>query len=167
MRKRIFAALLAAALLLCAGCGGQKNAPGFGEEDLTLTVGGSTYRIQDNIETVLSQLGDGYEYSEGRSCAYDGLDKTYIYPAAEFYTHPLPEGDLIGEIYSKSGEASTSKGIKVGSKKADVVAAYGEPTGGDEYLLIYQVSQEPGNPALCFEMEGDAVDALQLTAEPM
>ena len=50
MRKRIFAALLAAALLLCAGCGGQKNAPGFGEEDLTLTVGGSTYRIQDNIE---------------------------------------------------------------------------------------------------------------------
>ena len=142
MRKRIFAALLAAALLLCAGCGGQKNAPGFGEEDLTLTVGGNTYRIQDNIETVLSQLGDGYEYSEGRSCAYDGLDKTYIYPAAEFYTHPLPEGDLIGEIYSKSGEASTSKGIKVGS-------------------------QEPGNPALCFEMEGDAVYALQLTAEPM
>ena len=25
--------------------------PGFGEEALTLTVGGSTYRIQDNIET--------------------------------------------------------------------------------------------------------------------
>ncbi len=75
MRKRIFAALLAAALLLCAGCGGQKNAPGFGEEDLTLTVGGSTYRIQDNIEMVLSQLGDGYEYSEGRSCAYDEIGR--------------------------------------------------------------------------------------------
>ena len=116
---------------------------------------------------VIEALGDGYQYAEGRSCDYDGLDKTYTYPEATFYTNPLAEGDLLEEIYSQSGEVSTSKGIKVGSSRADVLAAYGGPTDQDDWLLLYRAGEGPGNPALCFEIEDGAVAAIFLTVKAM
>lgn len=154
------AALLLAAL---AGCG---KAPGFSESDLILTVSGESYRCRDNIETVIARLGDGYQYAEGMSCNYDGLDKTYTYEAATFYTNPLPEGDLLGEIWSQSDEAATSRDIRVGAKREEVTAAYGEPAEADDYLLIYRAG-EGTVPALCFELEGDRVAAIFLTMEPV
>ncbi|MCI9458613.1 MAG: hypothetical protein HFE44_16865 [Oscillospiraceae bacterium] len=152
-------------LLAFSGCGGQPAA-GFSEKDLTLTVAGKEYRARDNIETVIEALGDGYEYAEGMSCDYDGLDKTYTYEAATFYTNPLAEGDLLAEIYSESPEAATSKGISPGASKADVIAAYGDPAEQDEYLLIYRAGETP-SPSLCFELEGDAVTAVFLTVDPV
>ncbi len=115
---------------------------------------------------MIEALGDGYEYAEGMSCDYDGLDKTYTYEAATFYTNPLAEGDLLAEIYSESPEAATSKGISPGASKADVIAAYGDPAEQDEYLLIYRAGETP-SPSLCFELEGDAVTAVFLTVDPV
>ena len=165
MRK--LAALLSLLLVLSlSGCSGRGKA-GFGQDDLVLTVSGREYRVRDNIAVVLEALGDGYQYAEGRSCDYDGLDKTYTYPEATFYTNPLAEGDLLEEIYSQSGEVSTSKGIKVGSAKDDVLAAYGDPTDQDDWLLLYRAGEGPGNPALCFEIEDGAVAAIFLTVKAM
>ena len=158
-----FAALC---LLVLAGCGSQPAA-GFSESDLTLTVAGKEYHTRDNIEIVIETLGDGYQYAEGKSCDYDGLDKTYTYEAATFYTNPLAEGDLLAEIYSKSQEAVTSKGISPGTSKADVLAAYGDPVEQDEYILIYRASEEIGSPSLCFELDGDTVTAVFLTVDPV
>lgn len=157
-----FAALC---LLVLAGCGSQPAA-GFTENDLALTVAGKEYHTRDNIETVIEALGEDYQYAEGKSCDYDGLDKTYTYEAATFYTNPLAEGDLLAEIYSESPEAVTSKGISPGASKADVLAAYGDPAEQDEYLLIYRIGEMP-SPSLCFEMEGDVVTAVFLTVDPV
>lgn len=164
MRNKLFALLLVLVLFALAGCGG-KTAPGFSEADLVLMVSGKEYRCRDNIQTVISHLGEDYQYAEGMSCDYDGMDKTYTYPAATFYTNPLAEGDLLGEIYTQSGEASTSKEIKIGAKKADVTAAYGEPQEEDDYLLIYRAAEN--GPALCFELDRDSVTAIFLTVEPV
>lgn len=164
MTKKFCALLLSLLLLALAGCGGTA-APGFSEADLVLAVSGQEYRCRDDIRTVIARLGEGYQYAEGKSCNYDGLDKTYTYPAATFYTNPLPEGDMLSEIYSESGEAATSKGITIGSKKSDVTAAYGQPTGEDDFLLLYRAAEN--GPALCFELENDAVIAIFLTVEPV
>ena len=164
MKKKIFALLLACLLLALAGCGG-KTAPGFSEADLVLTVSGREYRCRDDIQQVIGHLGEDYQYAEGMSCNYDGLDKTYTYTAATFYTNPLAEGDLLGEIWSDGAEVSTSKGIGVGAARDEVTAAYGQPTGGDDLLLIYRAAEN--GPALCFEMENDAVAAIFLTVEPV
>lgn len=164
MRNKLLVLLLALALFALAGCGGN-SAPGFSEADLVLTVSGKEYHCRDNIQSVISHLGEDYQYAEGMSCDYDGLDKTYTYPAATFYTNPLAEGDLVGEIYTESGEATTSKEIKIGARKADVTAAYGEPDEEDNYLLIYRAAES--GPALCFELENDAVIAIFLTVEPV
>lgn len=158
--------LLAAFLILLSACGGGEK-PGFTQSDLVLTVAGKEYRTRDNIETVIQNLGDGYRYAEGRSCNYDGLDKTYTYEAATFYTNPLPEGDLLSEIYSASPETSTSKGIAPGAKKGDVLAAYGDPTESDDFLLIYRAGEGTAAPALCFEVESDVVTAVFLTVDPV
>lgn len=153
-------------LLAFSGCAGQ-SAAGFAEKDLTLTVAGKEYHTRDNIATVIEALGDGYEYAEGMSCDYDGLDKTYTYPQATFYTNPLAEGDLLAEIYSESPEAATSKGISPGASKAEVLAAYGEPTEQDSYLLLYRATEGAGAPALGFELEGETVVAVFLTVDPV
>lgn len=162
--KRIYTALCAAVMIAISGCSGQ-NAAGFSESDLSLNVSGNTYQCRANIDTVIADLGDGYEYAEGKSCNYDGLDKTYTYDLATFYTNPLADGDLLSEIYTEDGAVTTSKGIAVGATKADVISAYGEPTQQDPAILIYRPSQQIGQPALCFELDGDTVSAIFLTLE--
>ena len=164
MGRKLLALLLALALFALAGCGG-KTTPGFSDADLVLTVSGKEYHCRDNIQAVISHLGEDYQYAEGKSCDYDGLDKTFTFAQAEFYTNPLSEGDLVSEIYSNSDTVSTSKGIQVGATKNDVTAAYGEPAEDDGYLMIYRLSSEIGEPSLCFEMESGVVAAIFLTME--
>ncbi len=149
------------------GCSGQQNTAGFSESDLVLTVAGKEYHTRDNVQTVIENLGDGYQYAEGKSCNYDGLDKTYTYDAATFYTNPLAEGDLLSEIYSESPETATSKGLSPGAAKGDVLAAYGEPSESDEYILIYRAGEDVNAPSLCFELENDTVIAVFLTVDPV
>ncbi len=161
--KRLLSLVLSAALLLSAAGCGSSEAPGFGEEDLSLTVGGEIFDCDTNIETVIAALGDGYEYAEGKSCAYDGLDKTYAYDAAIFYTNPLAEGDIVTEIYTESPDVTTSKGLAVGASRDQVVEAYGQPDEDDGYTLYYRVSDEAGEPSLCFDLTGDTVSAIFLT----
>lgn len=161
--KKLFVVLLTLCTLAAfAACSGQ-TAAGLSEADLMLTVDGETFDCETNITQVIAALGDGYGYAEGRSCAYDGLDKTYAYDAATFYTNPLSEGDMVTEIYTESPEVSTSKGLTVGASREDVLAAYGEPSEDDGYTLIYRVSQQPGEPSLCFDLEGNTIFAIFLT----
>lgn len=166
MKKLLPLLLLLATLTVFTGCTAQDNA-GFSDADLKLTVEGQEYRTRDNIQTVLENLGDGYEYAEGKSCNYDGLDKTYTYSQATFFTNPLSEGDMLSEIYTKSSSVSTSKGITIGAKKSEVIEAYGQPIEDDGQLMLYRVSDDIGAPALCFELERDSVSAIFLTVEPV
>lgn len=156
--------ILATALLaaLTAGCSGGENA-GFSSRDLVLTVCGETFDCDTNITQVVESLGTDYQYAEGKSCAYDGLDKTYTYQDATFYTNPLEEGDIVTEIYSESQQTVTSQGLTVGAGRQQVLDAYGTPQEDDGYTIIYRVSDKPGEPALCFELEGEVVFALCLT----
>lgn len=161
--KKLAALLLSfCALGACAGCGGE-NAPSFSQADLALSVAGESFDCDTDIQAVVAALGEGYEYAEGKSCAYDGLDKTYAYEVATFYTNPLEEGDIVTEIYTEDSAVSTSKGISVGASRQAVLDAYGEPDEDDGYTLIYRVSDEPGEPSLCFDMEGDTVFAIFLS----
>ena len=161
--KKLAALLLSfCALGACAGCGGE-NAPSFSQADLALSVAGESFDCDTDIQAVVAALGEGYEYAEGKSCAYDGLDKTYAYEVATFYTNPLEEGDIVTEIYTQSPQVTTSKGLAVGATRQQVEAAYGPPTQEDGYTLYYRVSEQAGEPALCFDLEGDTVYAIYLT----
>ena len=170
--KRIFLLLIAvAALIMTAGCGqDNSSAAGFTQEDLYLDIEGTPYRLNMTIETVIANLGADYAYSEGRSCDYDGLDKKFIYEIAEFYTWPMPEGDLVNEIYTQSPAVSTSKGIAVGATKEDVLVGYGEECEDTGFELIYRLpdsDQTPARGSLCFDIEDGVVKAIYITAQPV
>lgn len=169
MKKTLLFMILIVSMMI-AGCGqGNSPATGFGQEDLSLSIDGTQYSLKSNIETVISNLGSNYDYSEAISCDYDGLDKTYSYDIAEFFTFPLPEGDLVSEIYTESRSVATSKGIVVGAAKEDVLAAYGEGCEDTGYQLIYRLSDssETVNAgSLCFDTEDGAVKAIYITTRP-
>lgn len=162
--------LLPAILLLTSGCSQGTSSFDFTEKDFYLNIDGKEYRCDDNIQTVIANLGSGYSYSDALSCAYDGLDKIYSYELAEFYTNPLPEGDLVSEIYTENPEVTTSKGISVGATKEEILAVHGEDCEDMGNLIIYRVpgsNGKEGRGSLCFEMEGSEVIAIFVTTEPI
>lgn len=55
--------------------------------------------------------------------------------------------------------------MAVGAARKDVTDAYGEPKKQDGGLLVYRASERAGEPALCFELEEDAVIAIFLATE--
>lgn len=162
MKRSLFSIILIAILMVTTACGQSgQPAAGFSQEDLYLNIDDQQYRLNTDIETVTADRGSGYEYSEGKSCDYDGLDKIFIYADAEFYTWPMSEGDLVNEIYTQSAKVTTSKGIAVGASKADILAVYGD--GGEDtgYQLIY--SADGGS--LCFDLEDDIVTAIYIAIQ--
>lgn len=161
MRK--FALIIAAVLLLIlpVGCGGDP-APGFTKNDTYLTINGTEYRCHEVIDTVIASMGEEYQYAEGRSCDYDGLDKIFGYPVAEFYTWPLDAGDTVNEIYTESNLVTTSRGLTVGASREDVLAAYGDKCLDVSDQLIYQI--EGDGLYLTFDLEGGIVKAISLSA---
>lgn len=170
MKKAIFTALIAAGLLLSACGQGGPDPSRFSSEDFYLSINGAQYRTDMNIASVIADLGADYDYAEAKSCDYDGLDKTFIYEAAEFYTYPMPEGDLINEIYSASPLVSTSKGISVGATKEEVLDSYGGSCKDTNGQLTYTLpgSQENGSAgALCFDIQDDVVTAISVTTRPL
>lgn len=170
MKQMVAGLLLAAALLLASGCGQGASSSGFTGQDFYLNINGHPYQCDDNIQTVIAGLGSGYSYSEALSCAYDGLDKTYSYDLAEFYTNPLPEGDLVSEIYTENPAVTTSKDISVGAAREEILAAHGADCEDTGNLLIYRVpgaKGEAGRGSLCFEMENDRAIAIFVTTEPV
>lgn len=164
MCKRLLLAVLAAALVLASGCGGAKNAA-IAEEDFALVIDSHSFRCMTDIAEVLAVMGEDYQYAEGKSCAYDGLDKSFIYPAAEFYTVPLQSGDTVSEIYTGDQSSATARGVRVGNTRQQVIDAYGEPQEEQSGLMIYRRSQQQGGPALCFELDGETVSAFFVTVE--
>ena len=93
----ILLALAAALTVSLSGCSGSSTSAdaSFSDSDLILNIGGDSYPCAVGIDTVTGALGEDYEYAEGLSCAYDGLDKTFTYEEATFYTNPMERGDTV------------------------------------------------------------------------
>ncbi|MCL2056891.1 MAG: hypothetical protein FWH02_06710 [Oscillospiraceae bacterium] len=156
--KTINLLLLISALVFSCACGASVS--GFSGDDLRLNIGGKFYTLEMDIEDIIAEFGTGFEYAEAQSCDYDGLDKTFIYDTAQFFTYPSGENDLVSEVYSDSPDARTSRGLGVGASRDDVLAAYGSDCRDTSYQIIY--TAEEG--ALYFDMDGDEVAALYITS---
>lgn len=141
----------------------------FSDSDLVLNIRQAIATPAQSASTRSPMpLGEDYEYAEGLSCAYDGLDKTFTYEEATFYTNPMERGDTVSEIYTESTDVTTSKGVTVGATKDEVLAAYGDSARTPGNMLIYRGDGQMGTAegaALCFEMQGDTVAAIFLTLE--
>ena len=164
MMKKIWIVTLVLSLCLCA-CGSNG---GFSEADLSLTVDGVSVTAKTEMQEILADLGDDYEYSEAISCVYEGMDKTFDYENLSLYTYPDGDSDRLMEIYCVGGEVTTSKGITFGATKAEIIEQYGKDYVEAGATISYELpTQNAENlPAsLYFVLEDDAVAAIAMTTE--
>lgn len=123
--KRITSLIAALSILLClTGCGGADVPP-----DYSFTFGDIQIAMNAEAAPILAALGEAKGYTEERSCAFTGLDKTYDYGSFCLTTCPIDGEDFVYSLWFADDSVSTEEGIRIGSPQADVRMAY----GGEHY----------------------------------
>ena len=116
--------------------------------------------MNEDSAAALSELGAWSNYAETTSCAFKGLDKTYSYPGFDLYTYPLNGTDNVNSIYFTDDSAATAEGIRIGSTKEEMEAAYG--TDYTEEFGVYTYTKD--DSTLSFIVTDGIVESVEYTA---
>lgn len=108
-----------------------------GTAGFTVNYKGTEIVINTDAKPVIEALGNGYEYFESESCAYQGLDKTYDYKIFKLYTYPDGDKDLISSVEFTSDVMATKEGVKIGTPEAEVDSVYGSDYKTNGMARIY------------------------------
>jgi len=81
--------------------------------------------MNQNMAEVLAALGEPLSVHETPSCAFDGLDRIFMFPGVQFHTYPIGDDDFVQIISIWDDSVATREGIQLGSSWDNVVAAYG------------------------------------------
>ena len=98
--------------------------------------GSASVTVDMFMKDVLEKIGDPYSYFEAKSCAFDGLDKSYTYVHFEIDTYPAEDGDRISMICLLDDLTSTPEGLSIGDSKDKMEQLYGTnyELAGSEYV---------------------------------
>ncbi|MDD4494330.1 MAG: hypothetical protein PHV32_08295 [Eubacteriales bacterium] len=154
--------VLSSALTLLSACGKKADeSKALQEADLKFIYNDMTFELDSDVQPLLKELGSDYEFSEAPSCVYEGTDKAYEYSGIAIYTYPLNGKDLIDEIILTDSEYETNKGIRVGSTKEDIVAAYGEEYIEEGNMHTYRLHKEQADsPCIYFVLNNGTVESI-------
>lgn len=182
--KKFIGILLAAGMLLMAGCGDDGNVisgeaqnvsdgasqngegnTGTQTSDSGKTTGkGYVFRYGETVVSVdadmapvLEKLGEPAKYFEAASCAFEGLDKVYTYGSFEIQTYPQGDKDYVSVIILKDDAVSTAEGIYIGCSRENVTNAYGTDCKEEGSMLTFNKD----GMKLCFLLENDTVTSIQ------
>lgn len=130
MNKKTIVITVAIIVIAIIGVGGYILLKGNSSEPQKLEKKqaevGYTLKV-NNKEIILGEVfsrekcGQELQYSEVASCAFDGLDKTYIYENYEIKTGLQ---DKIVSIYFKDEGISTNEGVKITDSYEEMIQAY-------------------------------------------
>lgn len=132
------------------------------EEDFAVKINDVKITFGEDINDYLDELGEADSYTEARSCLYDGYDKVYEYGGITLYTYPSGKKDIV-YIAEYNGEESTLSGIRIGSTKKEVLAAYGEDYAEDTLYLTYEYGENAAT--ISFQFENDKVSYIEIYNE--
>jgi hypothetical protein len=93
-------------------------------------MGDVRIEMDQDIEYVITNVGEPLGRFEDESCAFDGMDIIFSYPGIQIYTYPAGAGNYIHtigffddtSIYSVTAEG----GLRLGSSIQDIIDAYGD-----------------------------------------
>ncbi len=76
----------------------------------------------------MKKAGKPVSQKRSKSCAYDGLDGTYVYKdfILTTYSHSMKGEQYINSITLRTGQVATKEGIRIGSSYNAVVKKYGK-----------------------------------------
>lgn len=127
------------------------------EGDFAVVVKGVTIPLKGDMSVYAAQLGEPDAFGSAKSCTEAGDDKVYTYGGAVIYTYITNGVDVISLIEITGGESLPS-GIRIGSTKAEVIAAYGSSYAEEGTELLYEI----GNKTIGIQMNGDTVSFIEL-----
>ena len=157
MKKLLIFLLLAAMVFSFASCKENNEESQQTAKTYTFTSGTTKIAIDADAAPILASLGEWRDYAESTSCAFEGLDKVYIYAGFELQTYPMGEKDYVYMIILQDDTVATEKGIRIGANMEAVIEAYGTPNLQMENLLMYN-----GNGMyLQFILRDDVVTSIQ------
>ena len=139
-----------------SGESGQGGNPAQSSDVYSFTYSGTKITVNTDVAPVVAALGEPTKYFESESCAYQGLDKTYVYPLFTVYTYPSGTADMISSIELKADAVTTEEGIRIGSTKDEVTAAYGAPSEETGSVIKYK----KGDAVLSFVITDNAVTGI-------
>ena len=125
MWKRMVAFCLAVIVIFGSANVVQAAPKGYG-----FTYNRVTVYMNGSAKKLLDKAGRPKSKSESKSCAYDGMDRTYTYKdfVVKTYSKSKNGTEYINSIVLLTSKVSTKEGVKVGSSKNDVIDAYGRAT---------------------------------------
>ena len=151
--KRI--GLILAAILLLPMCFAACEYGTGGE--YSFAYNGYGIHIGDDGNAVAAALGTPIDHIEEDSCGGEGPDKTFVYPGFRYDTVMTGGVDRIVKIVLTDDSIATPNGIKIGSAKSAVIAAYGDSyTENADGSLVYT----DGNAKLMFGIRDGVVTAI-------
>lgn len=132
MKQNVFAKVTACLMLLCyiSLCSVTSDAASKGYIFKYKKV---SVQMHAKASTLLKKAGTPVTSKKSKSCAYKGMDATYIYKDIIVTTYSHSDGgtEYINSVTLRTDSVSTKEGIRIGSSYNDVVKKYG--TGKDNF----------------------------------
>ena len=127
----------------------------------TFVYKGVNIDMKAEAAPICEALGEAKSYTEETSCAFDGLDKNYVYPSFIMTTYPDGDKDRVNSITVQDDTVSTADGISIGDSRDKVEEVY----GADAFNGINAYIMKEGDAQLTIILsEDDTVYSIQYTA---
>lgn len=166
--KLLTVVLMTVFCLGLAGCGNNAQDAGndknteSGSVDLKkdqILIEGMVVALDDSVDVIKDKLGEPLEYSESKSCMYDGYDKVYTYADVEIITYPKDGGEYINSITILSDKVESGCGIVIGDASEVITTNYKE-----EEMVITKscYMYETDDFGMAFYVDNDVVTEIEI-----
>lgn len=159
--KWLFVLLIILGMSTLVSCsGGEGKAQGSNEQkEREVKVNNEIISLNEDIEEVVGKIGESKEYTESKSCLYEGFDRKYTYDDVVINTYPKDDKNYVSTIDVLSKDVILSKNVKVGDGINDVVEAFGEDYAEKEETYC---TYEYGDYGIAFYFEDGLIDVIEL-----
>lgn len=119
-------------------------------------------QMHGKASALLKKAGKPLASKKSKSCAYKGMDATYIYKDITVTTYSNSDGGIeyINSVTLRTDKVSTKEGIKIGSSYNDVIKKYGQ---GKENFGVYTYMK--GKSKLQIEIVNNVVKKITYVAK--
>ena len=137
--------------------GGDTQNGGFSDSDLAFTLNGSSLTVGNDLSGFIGANAPSETSDPSPSCLGEG-GEDIIYTFDHFTINGYRKDDLTiaTDITFSDSDVATSKGIKIGSSKDDVIKAYGSGYTEQGRDIVYS----SGKNSLRFTLNGDSVSVI-------
>ena len=136
MKKIGLLLLVTLMLFLLAACPAQEDAPQ-NSAFANMRVKETEIAIDAEAAPILSALGNEISYEESPSCAFEGMDKLYVYQGFRIKTYSQGGKDYIYSIELMDDSIATPEGIMIGAEIATVTEKYGTPAEENDTAMRF------------------------------